>query len=317
LQAPFPAQDQVFMDEVHDGLEKVFKISEYLKFPFTLNEVADYFLPTTNMTGEQLRSILLDPNFADIPFQIKDGYLLTDANEAAFREEKEKMSLAKLDSASEFARVLRRMVPFIRTIAVTGSVAYGSADKWDDIDLFIITKRNRLWLTAFITLAFVRLTKLLGLRAPHLSLFCLSYVHDEDGFASESNRNRTNPLFARELLKAKPVAGADYYGRLLERNGWVEDIYSIPYTAKLKGLKAAKDGWTVERDPRLFSFLLGWTESIAFQFLNRYLRIRAYLTNLKLRSQGQDLRVFEPKMSSVSCVYTSNFYEWLLRLWGK
>jgi len=318
LQTAFPAEDQGRTDEIHDGLQKVFKISEYLKFPFTLDEVADYFLPRTNITGEQLRSMLSERSFADISFHIKDGYLLTRASEVdASRLERERVSAAKLDSAAEFARVLRRMVPFIRTVAVTGSVAYGSADTWDDIDLFIITKRNRLWLTAFITLVFVRLTKLLGLCAPHLSLFCLSYVHDERGFADESQRNRTNPLFARELLKAKPVVGADYYGRLLERNKWVADIYSTPYARRLRGLNAANGSLGVDRDSRLFSFVLNWAECIAFPFLSRYLRVRAYLTNLKLKSQGQGLRVFEPKMSKVSCIYTSNFYEWLLRLWGE
>jgi predicted nucleotidyltransferase len=318
LQAVFPAQDQQSIDALHDGLEKIFKISEYLNFPFTLDEVADYFLPRTNITGEQLRQMLSERNFEDIPFHIRDGYLFTKAREVDVpRLERERMSIAKLASAEDFARVLKRLVPFIRTIAVTGSVAYGSADKWDDIDLFVVTKRNRLWLATFLGLAFVRLTKLLGLRPPHLSLFCLSYVHDEQGFANESQSNRTNPLFARELLKAKPVAGVGYYLRLLERNKWVWTLYSTPYAAKLRDLKTASERPSVDRDRGLFSFVLDWIEGIMFPFLSNYLRMRAYLTNLKLKSQGKSLRVFEPRMSTTSCVYTSNFYEWLLDLWGK
>src|SRR5208337_3677625 len=116
------------------------------------------------------------------------------------------------------ANLLTRVIPFIRTVAVTGSVAYGSATKWDDIDLFIVTKRNRLWISA-----------LLILRPSHLSLFCLSYVHDEQGFLKESQRNRSNALFARELLKAKPVAGAEEYRKILEGNEWVASFYSRPY----------------------------------------------------------------------------------------
>jgi len=318
LQANFPAEGQAGSDEIHEDLEKVFKVSEYLNFPFTLEEVANYFLPKTQLTGRQLQSLLSTRSFADIPFHIKDGYLLTGASQVnTSRLAREQMSVAKLESAAGFATVLKRMVPFIRTVAVTGSVAYGSADKWDDIDLFIVTKRNRLWLTAFMTLVFVRLTKLLGLRAPHLSLFCLSYVHDEQGFANESQRSRRNPLFARELLKAKPVAGADHYRRILEGSSWVRDIYSTSYAAKLRGLKVEIDGQGIERGESRFSFSLKWAECIAFNFLSRYLRIRAYLTNIKLRSQGEDFRVFEPKLSAVSCVYTSNFYEWLSGLWGE
>ncbi len=319
MEKAFPAQGQADLQEIQDGLEKVFKVSEYLNFPFTVEEVADYFLPKVNITGEQLRSMIIEGNFRDIPFDVRDGYLITRVTQSeSSRLEREQMSAAKLDSASRFARLLKRSVPFIRTVAVTGSVAYGSADRWDDIDLFIVTERNRLWLTAFMTLVLVRLNKMLGLRPSHLSPFCLSYVHDEEGFATESQKNRTNPLFARELLKAKPIAGADQYRKILENNDWVGGFYSAPYATKLRGLEQETDPRAIEvnGDAERLSWVLDWAEGIAFAFLSRYLRVRAYLTNLKLKSQGQNLRVFEPKISAASCVYTSNFYEWLRTLWG-
>jgi hypothetical protein len=320
LPETFPAQYQVGLKEIHDGLEKVFKVSKFLNFPFTLEEVASYFLPRMSIEGEQLRAIVSGPDFADIPFHISDGYLLTRANQSTtFRLEREQMSAAKLDSAAKFARVLTRLVPFIRTVAVTGSVAYGSEGKWDDIDLFIVTKRNTLWITAFMTLVLVRLNKILGLKPAHLTLFCLSYVHDEEGFAKESQSNRTNPLFARELIKAKPVAGTNYYRKILENNNWVGGFYSLPYAAKLKQLGRGMNGNGINfnHDLERLSFLHEWANGMAFTLLSRYLRLRAYLTNLQLNAQGQRLRVFEPKISPVSCVYTSNFYRWLGELWGQ
>lgn len=319
MQKALPTQGQEDLQQVQHGLEKVFKVSDYLNFPFTVEEVADYFLPKMNITSEQLRSMIMAGNFHDLPLHVRNGYLVTDVTQStSSRLEREQMSAAKLDSASRFARLLQRSVPFIRTVAVTGSVAYGSADRWDDIDLFIVTKRNRLWLTALMTLLLVRLNKLLRLRPSHLSPFCLSYVHDESGFAKESQMNRTNPLFARELLKAKPIAGADEYRKLLENNDWVRSFYSTPYAAKLQGLARENGAGEIrfEGEPRGLSWIFNWAEAIAFAFLSRYLHIRAYLTNLKLKSQGQSFRVFQPKMSATSCVYTSNFYEWLRTLWG-
>jgi predicted nucleotidyltransferase len=262
--------------------------------------------------------LLTNGKFPDLHFKIKEGYLLTDDGQSQLsRYRREEMSAAKLDSAAKFARVLTKLVPYIRTVAVTGSVAYGSAEKWDDIDLFIITEHKRLWISAFLTLILVRLNKLLGLRAPHLYPFCLSYVHDEQEFSEESQRNKTNALFARELLKAKPVAGMKEYRRLLEKNPWVEQFYSAPYYEKLKCLEGGLNGETQPYglDPNA-SLLLTWFEGIAYTILSRYLRLRAYLTNLKLKSEGKDLRVFEPIITSTSCVYTSNFYRWLRSLWA-
>jgi predicted nucleotidyltransferase len=319
--AIFP-QDNVDLGEVHRGLEKVFQVSTYLNFPLTLDEIATYFLPKSRISGEELRSLIVGGHFADIPFQLRGGYLFasTIQSETA-RLEREQMSAAKLLSAAEFAVILTRLVPFIRTVAVTGSVAYGSASKWDDIDLFIVTKQNRLWLSAFMALVLVRIRKLLALRPPYLSPFCLSYVHDEQGFARESQKNRTNALFARELLKARPVAGVNHYRKILEENGWVANFYSKPYATRLRqlenGISSLETG--SRNDPIAFSasFFVDWAEALAFAFLSRYLQLRAYLTNLKLKSRGLEFRVFQPRLSAASCVYTSNFYRWLQGLWGQ
>lgn len=307
-------------ETIHDELQKVYDVSEYLKFPFTVEDVANYFLPKSNLTPQQLESMLTNGEFDDLGFKVRDGYLITSDDQTQLsRSEMEQTSADKLNSAGSFANLLVRTIPFIRTVAVTGSVAYGSATKWDDIDLFIVTQRNRLWISALLTLVLVRLNKLLILRPPHLSLFCLSYVHDEQGFLRESQRNRSNPLFARELLKAKPVAGTDEYRKMLRENEWVAEFYSRPYLKKLRSLSGQLNGTTISEEagsPTL-SFLMVWVEGMTYAILSRYLRMRAYLTNLKLKSEGKDLRVFDPIITSASCVYTSNFYRWLYALWGK
>jgi len=315
-----PSDEEYDSVAIHDGLRKVYDVSEYLKFPFTVEEVANYFLPKYNLTPQQLESMLTNGKFGDLGFKIRDGYLTTNEGQTQLsRSELEQMSADKLNSASGFANLLTRVIPFIRTVAVTGSVAYGSATKWDDIDLFIVTKRNRLWISALLTLVLVRLNKLLTLRPQHLSHFCLSYVHDEQGFLLESQRNRSNPLFARELLKAKPVAGALEYRKILEKNEWVADIYSRPYLEKLRRLSGNLDGIAISEEvgSHALSFLVDWAEGMTYAILSRYLKLRAYLTNLRLKSEGKDFRVFDPIITAVSCVYTSNFYRWLRVLWGE
>ena len=258
--------------------------------------------------------------FADLKFILKDGYLFTTHDQSiTSRDEKEEASAAKLRSAASFSKLLARLVPFIRTVAVTGSVAYGGARKWDDIDLFVVTERNRLWISSFLMLLQVRIYKLFRLRPAQLLLFCLSYVHDEAGFANESRKNRTNSLFARELLKAQPVAGLAEYRKILQENKWVSEYYSTPYSEKLKLLRRESSGTidaaAVASGPT--SFFLDWAEQVAYVLLSRYLRLRAYLTNLKLNSEGKNLRAFQPIISHRSCVYTSNFYKWLRALWGE
>jgi hypothetical protein len=285
-----------------------------------LGEVANYFLPGLNITERELRLLLVKGNFVDIPFRIENGFILPRAMQSeTVRLKRQKTSAAKLGSAAQFSRALIRMVPFIRTIAVTGSVAYRSAEEWDDIDLFVVTARNRLWLSVLMALVLVRVWKLLRLRPSHLLSFCLSYVHDEQGFTEDSLRNKTNPLFARELLLAEPVVGRSQYRQLLEKNDWVGTLYSNSYGLKMRYLDQFLDRQQTNRGRNggALALALDWVEEVTFTFLSHYLRVRAYLANLKLKSQRLDFRVFEPKTTRTSCVYTSNFYRWLHSLWGE
>ncbi len=297
--------------DMHRDLETVYRVSSYFDFPFTAEEVADYFLPGVNISGSKLLQMISEGEFAEIPFKIQNSYLLTREDQnPRVRSVREAISAQKLNSAARFSTLLIRLIPWIMTIAVTGSVAYGSAGKRDDIDLFIITKINRLWISCFLALVFVRVFKFLRLQPVMLLPFCMSYVHDESGFRNEARKN-VNPLFARELLKAIPLAGKEHYRKILEENEWVRAMHSSQYNAKVESLP------DYERiiSPARGIFLLDWAEGLAFFFLSRYLRVRAYLTNLKLKSHQQQMRLFEPVISRNSCVYTSNFYRWLRDLW--
>ena len=303
---------QPVVESLHRSLVTVYQVSSYLDFPFTLNEVADFFLPGVDISGDELRQRIMSGDFDDIPFRIENNCLLTrpDQNPNT-RLVREATSLQKLTSAGKFASVLVRLIPWVLTIAVTGSVAYGSAGKRDDIDLFIITKQHRLWLSIFFALVLVRVFQGLRLEPRHLLPFCMSYVHDEHGFRNETQRS-ANPLFARELLKAVPLVGKSHYRKVLEENDWVQTMHASSYFAKLESLPNP-DHESVRK--KEVPIILDWADAFAFFILSRYLRLRAYLTNLKLRSHGQQMRVFDPLISRNSCVYTSNFYRWLRHLW--
>jgi|SRR5208282_765499 len=299
---------------VRDELEQVFRISSWLDFPFTVDEVAEYFLPGLNLTGDQVKALFTD-RAIDLPFTLRDRYLLTDISQSIVsRAERKLFSSAKLESASRFTSTLTRLVPWIEMIAVTGSVAYGSARKWDDIDLFMVTKRDRLWLSLSLALILVRLGKLLRIRDTGLWSFCLSYVHDDLGFLQESSKSKFAPLFARELLKAQPLVGIRRYKQILEDNEWVKLVHKTAYTSKMSQLhdpeSSNKGTVTHER----FSFFLQWADGIVFVFLRGYLKIRSHIANTKLTSEGQEFRVFDQVMNRHSCMYVSNLYRWLQQL---
>jgi hypothetical protein len=122
-------------------------------------------------------------------------------------------------------RWLFALVPWVKMVAVTGSVAGGTPGSHDDIDILVITSRNRLWLSRFIVTG---LLTLLGKRrkpnddpARVDDKFCLNMWLSEDGLASEQQ----NLYVANELSRMKPVLNRDQmYERYIAANRWVERI---------------------------------------------------------------------------------------------
>ncbi|MGI6206752.1 MAG: hypothetical protein ACOYEW_00950 [Anaerolineae bacterium] len=109
---------------------------------------------------------------------------------------------------------LRRIaaLPFVRMIAVTGSLALDNAEEDGDVDLFIVTAAGRLWLCrAFVVLA-VRRATMSGLD------ICPNYFLSEARLALPSQS-----LFdARELAQMVPVYGMALYRQVRALNPWVE-----------------------------------------------------------------------------------------------
>ncbi len=138
-----------------------------------------------------------------------------------------------MQTAKIFADSLLKSKSYLRILAVCGSVAYGTAAEADDIDLFIVTQKNRMWLAFAKALLLARIMNTKGSIYGKPVNFCLSYVQDEKNF--EEIANHKSLLFAREFLSVKLLAGKKYYYELLNKEQWIKD--SLPALYRLKQLK--------------------------------------------------------------------------------
>jgi hypothetical protein len=117
----------------------------------------------------------------------------------------------------EALRYGRRAVslPFVRLVALTGSLAMNNVKSPDDdIDLLIITQSGRVWLARGLIVLLVRQA-----RQRSVSL-CPNYI------LSEHNLELSKPsLFvAHELAQMIPIHGSSRYQHLLDANSWLADF---------------------------------------------------------------------------------------------
>ncbi|MHB0915275.1 MAG: hypothetical protein ACYC5A_03900 [Thermoleophilia bacterium] len=122
------------------------------------------------------------------------------------------------ESRQQLAISQRRLVPlqgipFLRMAAVTGALAALNAPAGDDVDLLIISSRNRTWTTYF----FLRLWRRYG----HNPDFCFNVFLSEGDLVFR----KENFFYAREILGARPIYNMGSFERFLEANPWIYDIF--------------------------------------------------------------------------------------------
>jgi hypothetical protein len=116
-----------------------------------------------------------------------------------------------LEIAYKNAKVLYQF-PYIRGIFISGSLSKRVADEKADIDYFLVTKSNRVWIARTILLLYRRLTSLTG----HLDHYCLNYWIDEEALEVEEK----NIFTAIELFTLLPARGGERLGKFFQANSW-------------------------------------------------------------------------------------------------
>ncbi len=109
------------------------------------------------------------------------------------------------------------MFPFVRAVAISGSLSKNFADEKADIDFFIITKANRLWIARTIMHLFKKITFITG----HQDYFCMNYYIDEEALAIENK----NIFTAIEIITLLPVSGKQMIDDFYMANDWYRDFF--------------------------------------------------------------------------------------------
>lgn len=131
----------------------------------------------------------------------------------------------KLNKLKGYVKILSFFSP-IKLIGVSGSLAMMNADKNEDMDIFIITSKGRMWTARFISLI---LAQFMGLRRKRgakraKDKVCLNLFFDEARL-DVPNEKKTKYV-AHEILQMKPlIIKGKIYERFLKQNKWVFDIF--------------------------------------------------------------------------------------------
>jgi predicted nucleotidyltransferase len=147
-------------------------------------------------------------------FRLGDFYSLqNDSGVAERRLQGNYRAIQQLSIASRISRVLFHF-PYVRGVGISGSLSKNFADEKSDIDFFIITAPNRLWIARSMMHLFKKFTYLFGKQ----NWFCMNYYVDRIGLEIIEK----NIYTATEMATILPFEGMFVFHDLYAANDWVQ-----------------------------------------------------------------------------------------------
>jgi len=192
---------------------KVIAYFDLFNYPVTYEEIKS-FLGQPSRETELLTELqaLIANNFI---YRINGFYALKpDYNFVERRIEGNRQAEKKLRLAARIARFLS-WFPYIRGVAVSGSLSKNFAYKGCDIDFFIITAPGRLWIGRIFFICFFYIARFVGLK----NWFCLNYFIDTDALEIPEK----NIYTAIEIATLMPRQGQEVFSDFYKKNNWVHN----------------------------------------------------------------------------------------------
>ena len=225
--------------------------------------------------GHILEALENSPELAKLISQKNGFYFLTGGQKTVKqRIERQKIADQKWKKTKRMVKLLQ-MIPFIRLVVVSGSLAMDNPKKESDIDLLIITRTGRIWTCRGLTTLFIHC---LGQRRHGLltkDRFCLNHY-----LTDQSLKIPLASLYnAQTYAHLVPIWEADgreasKYNQFQKANQWLKD-YLVFYPQSQQGyLRQIKPNQSFAFSRRLREFILDKRAGDALEYILRKVQAR-------------------------------------------
>jgi len=194
---------------LENAILKTLAYSDIFDYPLTAEELHRFLvMPAEKDDVEQ--SVAKMKNIS-----MNNGYyFLKNRHEiVGLRRNREAISAEVFKRAMFYGHILGAL-PFIRMVALTGSLAVLNLSKNPDMDYMLIARQGRVWTARAFAILLAKIASLFG------DTICPNLIVSEQALELS-----VHDLYsARELSQMIPITGNDFYRRLWEANLWVKDI---------------------------------------------------------------------------------------------
>lgn len=271
-----------------DSLKTILYFSIF-RYPLKLEEIHSY----TNHTDIADTTKELDSLIGrKILTKVDDFYIYGNDLESVPKRIKGNVLATRIfEKAKSRSRFISKF-PFVAAVGVSGSLSKGYYDSNSDIDFFIITKPNRLWICRTLLILYKKIF-LLNSR----KYFCPNYfISSEQLEIIEQNR-----FTATELKTLVPMEGKTPFMRFYEDNSWVNNYFS-KFKVNADLIPEIQKSWAVKNIEMVLNNKLG----DALDYFFRSITLRKWKAKFDYLSE-EDFRIALKSTKNISKHHPSNF----------
>lgn len=187
---------------------------DVFKYPVKPNQILDF----VNFKASQTQVNLILNELVELKMISEaNGFYFLEKDNADFigkRSDSETRFLKKEKVIKRYANFISRF-PFVESVCISGSCSKGLLEDDGDIDYFIITSPNKLWLCRSILIAFKKLFLFNSKK-----YFCVNYLVDSNNLEIPDK----NIFVATEVRTLVPITNKVLFERFLKANNWTSEF---------------------------------------------------------------------------------------------
>jgi len=200
------------MKHLHNEVLKTLLYYDIWHYPLTARELFA-FLPVNSISLLEFNKRLREMVVGRYILEHDDYYFVRGKSRSVVSQRVAKAHHArKLWRMARISMHIIKRFPFVRAVFVSGELSKNATNHMSDVDFFIVTAPNRLWITRSLLIMFKKLFLL-----NKKKYFCLNYFATSDHLQLDDQ----NIFLASEIAHLKPLYNSALFFEYMIANMWI------------------------------------------------------------------------------------------------
>jgi len=284
------------MDSKKKEIDKTLIYSDIFDFPLTKQEIWKYLISDKNFPKKNFLKLFKNEKISGK----KNLYFLKGREKIIEkRKNREEIGLIKMEKAKKMINLLS-VIPSIYLAGVTGSLALLNSKKKEDIDLFLVSAKDSVWITRFLAVILLKLSGNYRGRTDKRveDKICLNMIIGEDCLKIDSKRQ--DIYTAHEIIQLVPIfERSNTYKKFLNNNLWVKQF--MPNSMEKTNIKIdikKERKWAVSLLKVFEPFIRGIQFYSMKKHITRETVLKNFLAFHPIDHRGKILKVFKRRIKN-------------------